>query len=77
MKKLFEFKCSSCEEVFEELTEYKKVSTCPSCGADADKIISTPRVSLEGLSGSFPGAAAAWEKKHKQQLIKETKKAQS
>jgi hypothetical protein len=28
-------------------------------------MISTPTISLEGFSGSFPGAAAAWEKKHR------------
>lgn len=64
MKKLFEFQCSNCKEIFEELTEYKKVSQCPLCSSDADKIISTPRVSLEGISGAFPGASWAWEKKH-------------
>jgi hypothetical protein len=28
-------------------------------------MISTPTISLEGYSGSFPGAAIAWEKKHR------------
>jgi hypothetical protein len=46
---------------------------CPKCSSNADKLISAPRVTLEGYSGSFPGAAAAWEKKHKQQLAKELK----
>jgi putative FmdB family regulatory protein len=73
MKKLFEFRCSSCNYDFEELTEYVQVIPCPKCNANADKLISTPRVKLEGYSGSFPGAAAAWEKKHKQQLAKELK----
>lgn len=77
MKRLFEFKCVPCNEVFEEYTEYKKVSTCPTCGSDADKIISAPRIYLEGITGDFPGAAASWEKKHREQLNKETKKAQS
>lgn len=65
MKKLFEFKCSECDLIFEELTEYKKESTCIECGGKADKIISTPKVHLEGWSGSFPGAAMQWEKKHR------------
>lgn len=65
MKKLFDFQCRDCKENFEEITEYKQVSTCPLCGSDADKLISAPRISLEGISGSFPGAAMAWEKKHK------------
>ena len=70
MKKLFEFQCRDCKESFEEYTEYKQVSQCPMCGAEADKLISTPRIALEGISGSFPGAALAWEKKHKQSAKK-------
>jgi putative FmdB family regulatory protein len=77
MKRLYEFKCIPCGEIHEEYTEYKKVSTCPNCGGDTDKIISAPRISLEGITGDFPGAAAAWEKKHREQLNKETKKAQA
>ena len=72
MKKLFEFQCRECKETFEEYTEYKKESSCPLCQALADKIISAPRVSLEGISGAFPGAAWAWEKKHKLPPTKET-----
>lgn len=65
MKILFDFQCQDCKEVFEELTEYKKISTCPKCGKDADKLISAPQIALEGITGSFPGAALAWEKRHK------------
>ena len=66
LKKLFEFQCRECKEISEQYTEYKQLSTCPSCSSIADKIISAPRVSLEGITGSFPGAALSWEKKHKQ-----------
>lgn len=72
MKKLFEFKCQECSNVFEEYTEYKKESHCPLCNSLADKIISAPRVSLEGITGAFPGASWAWEKKHKLPTNKET-----
>lgn len=65
MKILYSFQCRDCKENFDELTEYKKVSTCPLCGSDADKLIGAPRISLEGYSGSFPGAAMAWAKKHR------------
>lgn len=64
MKKIFEFQCRECSNTFEKLTEYIKETECPSCGAMADKIISAPRISLEGISGAFPGASWAWEKKH-------------
>ena len=73
MKKLFEFRCSSCHHDFEELTEYTQTFTCPKCNSNADKIISAPRVSLEGWSGTFPSAADAWDKKRKQKLAEERK----
>lgn len=65
MKKIFEFQCRECSNTFEKLTEYIKETECPSCGAMADKIISCPRINLEGISGAFPDAAEAWKKKHK------------
>lgn len=65
MKQIFEFKCAECGLVHEEYTEYKQVSQCPSCNGEADKIISAPRVKLEGITGAFPGASLAWEKRHK------------
>jgi putative FmdB family regulatory protein len=61
MKILFSFKCTSCSTSFEKLTEYTKETECPSCGGVAE------------YSGSFPGAAAKWEKKHLQQAAKEKK----
>ena len=65
MKKIFEFRCSHCSLQFEEYMEYSKFCICPSCGMSADKIISTPQIKLEGITGSFPSAAWAWEKRHK------------
>ena len=65
MKVLFSFQCRNCKENFDKLTEYTQVSTCPLCGSDADKLISAPRIDLEGYSGSFPGAAISWANKHK------------
>jgi len=74
VKKIFEFKCIKCEAIHDEYTEYKSSSTCPSCGSVSEKIISAPRVALEGITGSFPGAADAWVKKHKQKLQQEQKR---
>ncbi len=73
MKKLFEFHCSTCDYHFEELTEYTQTFPCPKCNSNANKLISTPRVKLEGWSGSFPSAADAWDKKRKQKLAEEQK----
>jgi len=73
LKRMYEFQCSHCNHYFEELTEYTQTLPCPKCSSNADKLISAPRAKLEGYSGSFPGAAAAWEKKHKQKLAEELK----
>ena len=75
MKVMFEFKCTPCNEVFEALTEYTKTFPCPKCHSSADKIISLSRVSLEGHTGSFPGAALSWEKRHIEQAKKEAASA--
>lgn len=72
MKRFYEFQCPE-HGVFEEYTEYTKQYACPNCGTLVDKIISTPRISLEGVSGDFPGAAMTFEKKHRQKLAQERK----
>jgi putative FmdB family regulatory protein len=72
LKRIFEFKCQKCKEIFDEYTEYKQHTECPLCGGQADKIISAPRIDLEGITGAFPGAAWAWEKKHRLPTNRET-----
>ena len=65
---LFDFKCSAghvSEHLVHRTTE--KV-TCPVCHSDAVKQIAAPRSKLEGITGSFPGAYAKWERNRKQAL---------
>jgi putative FmdB family regulatory protein len=76
VKILFDFQCRDCKNTFVELTEFKRETICE-CGGIADKLISAPRIALEGVTGDFPGAAAAWDKKHEQQLKKERKQAEA
>lgn len=72
MKRFYEFQCPE-HGVFEVYVEYTKQTPCPTCGKEADKIISTPRISLEGVTGDFPGAAISFERKHRQKLAAERK----
>jgi len=65
MRVLYNFTCRDCKDTFEKYIEYTQITECPSCGGQADKIITAPTIKLEGISGAFPGAAMAWEKKHK------------
>jgi hypothetical protein len=66
MRIMLDFKCTVCdhtdERYVDNTTEYTE---CSICNSKATRMISTPTISLEGYSGSFPGAAAAWEKKHR------------
>ncbi len=66
MRITLDFECTSCfhidERYIDNNTEYTE---CSECGSKAKRMISTPTIKLEGYSGSFPGAAAAWEKKHR------------
>lgn len=66
MRVLLDFQCTACnhidEKYIDNTTEYIE---CSLCNSKAVRKISAPTISLEGYSGSFPGAAAAWEKKHR------------
>lgn len=68
MRRMYEFKCVE-GHVTERLCKYEDmVTTCKVCDQEAKRIISTPQISLEGISGAFPDAAAKWERRHKQHL---------
>lgn len=63
MRILFEFECKD-HGKFEALVEQSyKQAICPVCGIYAPKIISTPRISLDGTDPAFPDAYDQWEKK--------------
>jgi len=63
---MLDFKCTACnhtdERYIDNTTEYTE---CSKCNSRATRLVSTPTISLEGYSGSFPSAADAWAKKHK------------
>lgn len=73
MKVFFDFACSEghVHEAFVELGT--KTTTCPVCGKLAGKLISTPTVKLEGVTGAFPGAASRWEQVRAEKLKQERK----
>ena len=62
---IFDFKCMVCEAVHEKLVASHETSRqCPECGCQAKRIISPVRCKLDPISGDFPGATLAWEKRH-------------
>jgi hypothetical protein len=77
MKVLNDFSCSKghIEEYFVE----SSVSTvpCRHCGNDAVKLLVAPRISLEGISGSFPTASDAWVRRRESHIAWERKTGRS
>ena len=71
MNRIIEFKCNNghLHEAYTAFTE--KIHQCPYCDLVAHRVISAPRIKLEGISGAFPTASDAWANKH----IEATKQA--
>lgn len=73
MNRFFDFQCKH-DHVTERFVDSEiREIICPVCGEEAHRLISTPRVSLDGISGDFPGAADKWVQKRAEKL----KQAQS
>ena len=68
MKRMFDFQCScgNIEEKF--ISDAVFTVECSECGKESRRMIATPRINLEGITGDFPGAYAAWERKRKEAL---------
>ena len=77
MKILNDFQCSKGhkEEYFVDFAT--KVVQCRHCGNDATKLLSAPRISLEGVSGDFPTASDAWVNRRNSHIAWERKTGRS
>jgi len=74
MRRMFEFVCAA-EHVTERLIDDSfRTTSCKECGEEAIRMISTPRISLEGITGAFPGAADKWVKTRAERLKQEQKR---
>lgn len=71
MRLLRDFRCHECGKLTERYTDTDINQITCECGGVAARIIGMPHVSLEGISGAFPGAADHWakirEQRHRQQ----------
>ena len=74
-KRIFEFVCTE-GHLFDRLVDSEcRTTDCKECGKVATRIISTPMVKLEGVTGDFPGAAMQWERKRAEKIKAEQKSA--
>lgn len=75
MKRMFEFMCED-GHTFEKLIDDNIRSVkCIYCDTHATRVVSAPRVNLEGITGAFPGAYSRWERVRAEKQQQERKKA--
>jgi hypothetical protein len=70
--KVFDFGCANGHVVERFVNDDIHEHQCE-CGAMGKRQIAAPRAQLEGITGAFPGAAMAWEKRRESHMAKERK----
>jgi putative FmdB family regulatory protein len=76
--RVFDFRCRRCDHVAEffiDMATWREGDDvpCPKCHGPAGRQIAAPRAQLEGITGAFPGAADAWERRRASHMAKEQK----
>ena len=66
MKRLYEFRCAEGHTTESYVDEKVNTIECPVCQLIALRVISAPRIALEGITGDFPTGADAWARKHEE-----------
>ena len=75
MRRIFEFLCSDNHLSEAYIDDSERTIQCKECGKDARRIVSKPMMKLEGITGDYPTAYDAWERKHAEKLKEERKKS--
>ena len=63
---LFDFRCERTGKVFERFEKGLPAGVQCACGAEAKRLISPVKCSLDPFSGHFPGATISWAKAHEE-----------
>lgn len=72
-KRIYEFLCKQ-GHITETLADSSiRTIQCSTCAENADRMVSSPAVKLEGWSGSFPSAAEKFDRIHREKLKAEQK----
>jgi hypothetical protein len=70
---MFEFVCEDGHISEALVDDAVRELACRACGKPSTRIVSMVRSKLEGLSGAFPSAYDAWERKRSEKLAQERK----
>lgn len=62
----FDFECSEGHKHEYFVHSDTREVECLICGARAYRVVSTPNLKLDGITGSFPTASDKWARVHKQ-----------
>lgn len=65
-RRLFEFVCREGHRSEQLAYPETQEIVCPICAEASQRVISPVRSKLEGITGDFPTAYSAWERKHKE-----------
>ena len=68
---MFDYKCSVCSETFETLAKAEEEVPCPKCQGHTERLVSAPRIALDGCDPAFPTAWGKWEKTRKEKAKKQ------
>lgn len=75
MRRIFEFLCSDNHLSEAYIDDSERIISCKECGKDAHRIVSKTNMKLEGITGDYPTAYDAWERKRSEKLKEERKKS--
>lgn len=70
MRKIFDVRCTKCDNVDEVFGYMDQTYPCSVCGSDAERLITPVSFHLDGASGHFPTASDKWVADHKRRAKK-------
>lgn len=73
MKRMYEFRCENGHVIERFEDEMVRWVNCGLCHKLAERIVSAPRIGLDPISGDFPGATMAWERRREEKMAQERK----
>jgi hypothetical protein len=71
--RFFDFLCENSHKTEALVKDDVYTTSCKVCSAEAQRTVSAPMMKLEGITGSFPSAYDAWERKRAEKLVQERK----
>lgn len=72
--RVFDFRCPNGHIHERFVNDINQTVQCSTCGANAERLISTPTINLPGWSSAFPTAQSKWERTREEKRKEEIKR---